>query len=176
MVSGRFAQNREGRVIIYKDRGHRKTRRKSYSLPHLQHSLHAAVSIGMDTETIISRLRLFCKTELPDSITKFIRDATAVYGKVKMVIVDDRFYLETPRRDIYDKLSKDPVITSAKTGLEGQGLLAQQKSEAIPEGMQVLGRGPAGRNRRTSASCETCNVNWRKSSLLRICASYGLTE
>ena len=112
-----------------------------------QHSLHAAVSIGMDTETIISRLRLFCKTELPDNITKFIRDATAVYGKVKMVIAshegETRFYLETPRRDIYNILSKDPDIESAKTGHEGQGLLLAKRSGALPQGMQVLGKGPA---------------------------------
>ena len=33
-----------------------------------QHSLHAAVSIGLTTDDIIERLRRLCKTELPPSI------------------------------------------------------------------------------------------------------------
>ncbi len=109
-----------------------------------QHSLHAAVSIGLDSgehshepfqhrwcglttcrtrrvtcifdlglfsllffdaETIISRLSMLCKTKLPSSIERFIRGCTSVYGKVKMVIVDDKFYLETPSRDIYNTLT-----------------------------------------------------------------------
>ena len=71
-----------------------------------QHSLHAAVSIGLTTDDIIERLRRLCKTELPPSIENFIRDMTAVYGKVKMVIVDNRFYLETPSKQIYENLEQ----------------------------------------------------------------------
>ena len=71
-----------------------------------QHSLHAAVSIGLTTDRIIERLRRLCKTELPPSIENFIRDMTAVYGKVKRVIVDNRFYLETPSKQIYKKLER----------------------------------------------------------------------
>ena len=111
-----------------------------------QHSLHAAVSIGLTAETIISKLKMYSKTELdegPRTVIDFIRSCTSVYGKVKMVIVDDRFYLETPRRDIFDKLTRDPEIVSAKTGHEGQGLLAQHGGGALPQGMQVLGKGPA---------------------------------
>jgi len=109
-----------------------------------QHSLHAAVSMGLNTDTILSRLNMLCKTELPYDLQKFIRGCTASYGQVKMVIVDDRFYLETTSKDIYDILSKDVKICEAKTGNEGQGLLVPQStSGALPQGMQVLGKGPA---------------------------------
>ena len=109
-----------------------------------QHSLHAAVSIGLTAETIILRLKMYSKTELDEgqgTVLDFIRSCTSVYGKVKMVIVDDRFYLETPRRAIFEKLTRDPVILSAKTGHEGQGLLAAQHGGgALKQGMQVLGK------------------------------------
>jgi len=108
-----------------------------------QHSLHAAVSIGLETDTIIERLNLLCKTKLPQSIENFIRGCTAVYGKVKMVIVDDRFYLETPSRSIYDTLSGDEMISSAKTGNSGQGLLARQFGSALPANVRVVGKTPS---------------------------------
>ncbi|EKX43955.1 ERCC3/XPB/SSL2/Rad25 nucleotide excision repair [Guillardia theta CCMP2712] len=105
------------------------------------HSLHAAVSIGLDSETIISRLSMLCKTRVPTSIENFIRNCTAVYGKVKMVIVDDRFFLETPSKAIYERLRGDDVIKSAMTGREGQGILNDTDMPSLPEGMNVLGKG-----------------------------------
>ena len=108
-----------------------------------QHSLHAAVSTGLDSDVIIRRLNELSKTFLHADIVEFIRSCTAVYGKVKLVIVDDRFYLETPRQDIYEKLSRNPVIEEAKTGTQGQGILSQSSSSVLPDGMQVLGKGPA---------------------------------
>lgn len=74
-----------------------------------QHSLHAAVSIGLDSDTIIARLSMLCKTKLPSTIERFIKSCTLAYGKVKMVVVDDKFYLETPSREIYNTLTVDEV-------------------------------------------------------------------
>ena len=74
-----------------------------------QHSLHAAVSIGLDSDTIMARLGMLCKTKLPSSIERFIKGCTLAYGKVKMVVVDDKFYLETPSRDIFNTLTTDEV-------------------------------------------------------------------
>jgi DNA excision repair protein ERCC-3 len=85
-----------------------------------QHSLHAAVSIGLNTSDILKKLEMLCKTKLPSSVEHFIRSCTDVYGKVKMVIVDNSFYLETSSRSIFELLSSDPEIIRAKTGREGQ--------------------------------------------------------
>jgi DNA excision repair protein ERCC-3 len=85
-----------------------------------QHSLHAAVSIGLNTNDILKKLEMLCKTKLPSSVEHFIRSCTDVYGKVKMVIVDNSFFLETSSRSIFDLLSNDPEIRRAKTGREGQ--------------------------------------------------------
>lgn len=92
------------------------------------------------TETIITTLRKLCKTEVPSSIENFIRGCTSVYGKVKMVIVDDRFYIETPSQSIYETLTNDDKIIEAKTGREGQALLVRSNASALPDNMSVLGR------------------------------------
>ena len=85
-----------------------------------QHSLHAAVSIGLNTHDILKKLEMLCKTKLPSGVENFIRSCTDVYGKVKMVIVDTSFFLETSSRSIFELLSNDPEIRRAKTGREGQ--------------------------------------------------------
>ncbi|CAI5978611.1 unnamed protein product [Closterium sp. NIES-65] len=50
------------------------------------HSLYAAVSVGLDTNTIISVLDRLSKTKLSPDIITFIRESTQNYGKVKLVL------------------------------------------------------------------------------------------
>ena len=46
------------------------------------HSLYAAVSVGLETETVISVLNKLSKTKLPKGMIDFIHGSTANYGKV----------------------------------------------------------------------------------------------
>jgi DNA excision repair protein ERCC-3 len=48
-----------------------------------QHSLYAAVSIGLSTETIISVLNRLSKVELAPQVCQFIQDSTENFGKVR---------------------------------------------------------------------------------------------
>ncbi|KFK22354.1 hypothetical protein AALP_AAs42226U000300 [Arabis alpina] len=47
------------------------------------HSLHAAVSVGLDTETIITVLNKLSKTNLPKEMIDFIHDSTANYSHIE---------------------------------------------------------------------------------------------
>ena len=60
------------------------------------HSLYAAVSVGLETETIVSVLSKLSKTKLPKEMIKFIHDSTANYGKVKLVLKKNRYFVESP--------------------------------------------------------------------------------
>jgi DNA excision repair protein ERCC-3 len=60
------------------------------------HSLYAAVSVGLETETIIAVLNKLSKTKLPKEMIRFIHDSTANYGKVKLVLKKNRYYVESP--------------------------------------------------------------------------------
>ena len=46
------------------------------------HSLYAAVSVGLETDTIISVLNRLSKVALPREIRQFIVASTSNYGKV----------------------------------------------------------------------------------------------
>lgn len=60
------------------------------------HSLYAAVSVGLETETIVSVLNKLSKTKLPQEMIDFIYASTANYGKVKLVLKKNRYFIESP--------------------------------------------------------------------------------
>jgi DNA excision repair protein ERCC-3 len=74
------------------------------------HSLYAAVSVGLEPNDIISALDRFLKTPLPDSIRKFILQCTRNYGKVKLVLKQNKYYVESPDEQVLQSLLRDPVI------------------------------------------------------------------
>ncbi|EIE26133.1 DNA repair helicase rad25 [Coccomyxa subellipsoidea C-169] len=86
------------------------------------HSLYAAVSIGLNTQTIITVLNRLSKVQLPSEISKFIQESTGNYGKVKLVLHRNKFWVESPFPDILRKLLKDEVIQKAHVvAPEGNG-------------------------------------------------------
>lgn len=60
------------------------------------HSLYAAVSVGLETETIIAVLNKLSKTKLPKEMVDFIHSSTANYGKVKLVLKKNKYFVESP--------------------------------------------------------------------------------
>lgn len=74
------------------------------------YSLYAAVSVGLETDDIISVLSRLSKTPVPESFLKFIRDATVKFGKVKLVLKNNKYFVESAHADILQMLLKDPVI------------------------------------------------------------------
>ncbi|ONH69831.1 DNA repair helicase RAD25 [Cyberlindnera fabianii] len=74
------------------------------------YSLYAAVSVGLETDDIISVLNRLSKVPVAPSIVNFIKSATVSYGKVKLVLKHNRYYVESPQADILQMLLKDPVI------------------------------------------------------------------
>lgn len=78
------------------------------------YSLYAAVSVGLQTHDIIEYLKRLCKTSIPAGIEEFIKLCTLSYGKVKLVLKHNRYFIESPHPDILQTLLKDPVIQSCR--------------------------------------------------------------
>ncbi|KAM0754636.1 DNA repair helicase rad25 [Meredithblackwellia eburnea MCA 4105] len=92
------------------------------------HSLYAAVSVGLKTEDIIEVLNRMSKVPVPDQISDFIRDCTASYGKVKLVLKKNKHYVESGHAETLRILLKDEIISKARAlpneadaAKEGQG-------------------------------------------------------
>ncbi|KAG2599935.1 hypothetical protein PVAP13_5KG486200 [Panicum virgatum] len=93
------------------------------------HSLYAAVSVGLETTTIISVLSKLSKTKLPREIIDFIHGSTANYGKVKLVLKKNRYFVESPFPEV---VSLDLCIKNSDCSI----LLFDER--IVPSLVQVL--------------------------------------
>lgn len=80
-------------------------------------SLFAAVSVGLETDDIISVLTRLSKTPVPDLFLQFIRDATEKFGKVKLVLKHNKYFIESTHAETLQTLLKDPVIGPLRLAL-----------------------------------------------------------
>mmetsp|Transcript_15896 Transcript_15896/g.18475 ORF Transcript_15896/g.18475 Transcript_15896/m.18475 type:complete len:814 (+) Transcript_15896:287-2728(+) len=78
------------------------------------YSLYAAVATNIDTESIIRVLDRLSKNGLPDSVRKFIQECTKRYGKAKLVLKHNRFYVESEHHDVLRELLRDTKISQAR--------------------------------------------------------------
>mgnify|MGYP001077754980 CR=1 FL=1 len=101
------------------------------------YSLYAAVSVGLETDDIISVLNRLSKVPVPQSIVNFIKSATVSYGKIKLVLKNNRYFLESNQADILQMLLKDPVIGplrihSSENSTTSNGLTASIQDKLNP--------------------------------------------
>ena len=105
------------------------------------HSLYAAVSVGLETDDIISVLNRLSKVPIATSVTDFIKTATHSYGKVKLVLKYNRYFVESSSAEILRMLLKDEVIgklrlvSSEEKSVTEDGLV---KTEAPTQGDLVI--------------------------------------
>ncbi|XP_029418157.1 general transcription and DNA repair factor IIH helicase subunit XPB [Nannospalax galili] len=78
------------------------------------YSLYAAVSVGLQTSDITEYLRKLSKTGVPDGIIQFIKLCTISYGKVKLVLKHNRYFVESSHPDVIQHLLQDPVIRECR--------------------------------------------------------------
>ncbi|RDB26079.1 putative DNA repair helicase ercc3 [Hypsizygus marmoreus] len=78
------------------------------------YSLYAAVSVGLQTEDIIEVLNRLSKVPVPESITSFIRERTLSYGKVKLVLKHNKYFVESSHPETLQLLLKDKIIREAR--------------------------------------------------------------
>ncbi|KAG7089806.1 transcription factor TFIIH complex ERCC-3 subunit [Marasmius oreades] len=78
------------------------------------YSLYAAVSVGLQTEDIIEVLNRLSKVPVPSTIVDYIRSCTLSYGKVKLVLKHNRYFVESSHPETLQLLLKDGVIREAR--------------------------------------------------------------
>lgn len=110
------------------------------------YSLYAAVSVGLQTNDIIEYLKRLSKTSIPDGIVTFIQECTLSYGKVKLVLKHNRYFIESTYPDVMQALLKDPCIRQARLvqredseGTEGENPLEDARGQPIKFGAQKNG-------------------------------------
>jgi len=92
------------------------------------YSLYAAVSVGLQTNDIIEYLTRLSKCSLPKGIVDYIKLCTLSYGKVKLVLKHNRYFVESSHPETLQMLLKDPVIQECRLRVD-----ASEESELITE-------------------------------------------
>ncbi|PRP87909.1 transcription factor IIH subunit [Planoprotostelium fungivorum] len=90
---------------------------RSYLMHEYQltpYSLYGAVSVGLTTEQVIDSLEKLSKVSLTENIKKFIKDCTESFGKVKLVLQRNRYFLESIYPHVLQRLLKDETIAAAR--------------------------------------------------------------
>ncbi|CAD6943541.1 unnamed protein product [Tilletia controversa] len=108
-----------------------------------QYSLYAAVSVGLLPNDIISVLNRLSKVPVPESVVDFIRTNTASFGKVKLVLKQNKYFVESAHPQILRELLQDEVIGSAriKPGEDGSGgANGANGGRKGGSGLEVLGK------------------------------------
>lgn len=73
------------------------------------YSLLAAVSIGLSADEIIESMSTLSKTELPVLVVEYIKEHTKNYGRLGLVLKDNRYFIEGSQ-DVINQLLVDPVV------------------------------------------------------------------
>jgi DNA excision repair protein ERCC-3 len=108
------------------------------------YSLYAAVATNISTNSIVSVLERLSKNKLPSSVEKFIRDCTAKYGKAKLVLKHNKFYVESDFPEVLRELLRDPTIAQARvvedatSTKDADGFLTTNKAEEMKENLHIL--------------------------------------
>jgi len=116
-------------------------------------SLYAAVATNIDTESIVRVLDRMSKNVLPSSVAQFVRECTKRYGKAKLVLRQNKFYVESEHPSVLRELLRDSLISrarvvedsssSAAQGKDGgvadkDGFVVQSRAEEMEENLRML--------------------------------------
>jgi len=110
----RFAHNRFRPQFIHK-----------YSL-NVQ-SIYSAVSVGLSGKDILTKLRIFSKLEIPESVTEFVTKTADACGKIHMTLSKGKYFLESESQAALLKLLSEPtILEDARRAIGGARLSPQE--------------------------------------------------
>ena len=109
------------------------------------YSLYAAVATNIETERIILVLDKLSKNKLPGDVKDFVRACTEKYGKAKLVLKHNKFYVESEFPNVLRELLRDKEIAQARvkedvnaTNVDEHGFVVQGKAEEMKENLEML--------------------------------------
>ncbi|KAK0858308.1 DNA repair helicase RAD25 [Friedmanniomyces endolithicus] len=115
------------------------------------HSLFAAVSVGLTEQDIVRQLELFSKTKLPDSIIEYVHKVTQSFGKVRLVLKHNRYFVESSDASVLQMLLRDPIISACR--VEESNELRTEKAAKMG-GLVIPGTKEAQGNKEAQARME----------------------
>lgn len=79
------------------------------------------MSVGLETNDIIQVLGRLSKIPLPAKLQRRITEWTSSYGKIRLVLKHNRYFIESSSQSFLVPLMNDPVIAGCKVSTQGEG-------------------------------------------------------
>ena len=109
---------------------------------HTVASCHLSLSLSLSLSPLylisLSSLSISSLSHRPLQVIEYIRSCTYTFGKAKIVLKDNRFFIESRHQDILRELLKNPVIRNARIEIAAPSL--------DPVSYPINGGGGGGRN------------------------------
>ncbi|KAB8360878.1 hypothetical protein FH972_024612 [Carpinus fangiana] len=96
---------------------------------YTEQSLLSAQAIGLQAPDIIKTLETFSKSALPEELKQWILETTKTFGKIKLLLKDNKYYIQSPDRDALQMLLNDSVI--GKLRIQGTDLSSKEKAPSM---------------------------------------------
>eukprot|EP00922_Rhytidocystis_sp_ex-Travisia-forbesii_P024731 GHVS01036288.1.p1 GENE.GHVS01036288.1~~GHVS01036288.1.p1 ORF type:complete len:908 (+),score=114.28 GHVS01036288.1:19-2742(+) len=77
-------------------------------------SLYAGLSVGLSVGDLLSNLNKFSKNELPEELIATIKRNAEVFGKVKLVLRDNKHWIESGDKEELDLLTSNQMVNAAR--------------------------------------------------------------
>ncbi|GAW80069.1 DNA repair helicase RAD25 [Plasmodium gonderi] len=77
-------------------------------------SLYAAISVGITLDELLINLDKFSKNSLPDELVHNIKKSAESFGKAKLVLRENKYYIEATNKSELDYLLKNNIIKNAR--------------------------------------------------------------
>lgn len=77
-------------------------------------SLYAALSMGLTLEELIDGLNRYSKNRVPLELANELRMHGASFGKVKLVLREGKYLVESPYREELEAMARNPVVANAR--------------------------------------------------------------
>ena len=98
------------------------------------------MSVGLHPQDIINTLDRFSKTPIPKSVREYIMRSTKAYGKVKLVLQHNRYFVESVDAKLLQTLLQDEVI--GKLRIQGSDKITTTRAPTMA-GLVIPGTGNA---------------------------------
>jgi DNA excision repair protein ERCC-3 len=109
-------------------------------------SLYSAVACGIPVDEIIKTLRILSKTALHEDVEAFVRNSVKLVGKVRRVLVEGRYFVESSDRKLLTELRYKFAHMPTQAGKVSQAVVNWEKIDRLLRARDKLRGGVNGGN------------------------------
>ncbi|XP_053991013.1 uncharacterized protein LOC128883059 [Hylaeus volcanicus] len=92
-------------------------------------SLYAGIGMGITVDTLLTTLNNFSKNYIPPNLKNLLYTHGNAFGRVKLVLRDNRYFLESENREDLEVLLSHPVISEARIR---HSMVIRQQIQGVP--------------------------------------------